>query len=92
MVMRYHTGLGVGHAYAHGQASSNPQDSGPPAEEPDEIEAEITVEVNEEVAVASDGGGDVGDEEHREGEQDEDVNVSEGDNEEFIAMVEMYGR
>lgn len=106
-MMRYHTGLGVGHAYAHDQSDS-PQDSGllvedlnededvvvPFAEGPDEIVAEETVEVIEDLAVGSDGGENFDDEEPLDGEQDEnhDVDRCESDDEQFIAMLEMYGR
>jgi hypothetical protein len=85
MMMRYHIGLGVGHAYAHGQ-SDGLHDSDLLAEDHDEVEV---VAVGEEVVIKSDEGGDLGDLDNR---HEEDTDACESDEEELAARVEMYGR
>jgi hypothetical protein len=89
MMMRYHTGLGVGHAYAHGQSHSL-QDSDLLPENPGEDEG-IPMN-NEEVAVDSDEAGDLIVEKDLGSEHDEDTDVCESDDAELVARVEMYGR
>lgn len=100
MMMRYHPGFGVGHTYAHDQASGGTSHS--PREGSDD--EEIDLQKEDHICRPDD---NAGAKEH-EGEganedEDEDAEVdsedeeggssdNESDDEEFLAMDEMYGR
>jgi hypothetical protein len=88
MMMRYHVGLGVGHAYAHGQ-SDGLQNSGLLAKDPNE-DAIVVVD-DEEVVIEPEEVGDLGVQENLDNQDDEDTDAHESD-EELLARVEMYGR
>jgi hypothetical protein len=84
MLMRYHFGLGVGHVYAHGQATNGVGHSTPEEQAGEQIDAQIEdhfVELGEADASDVDEISDCG--------QDKDSEPS--DDEEFMAMEEMYG-
>jgi hypothetical protein len=83
MLMRYHFGLGVGHVYTHGQATDGVGHSTPEEQAGKPIDAQIEdhfVELSEadasDVDEISDG---------------QDKNSEPSDDEEFMAMEEMYG-
>lgn len=85
MMMWYHIGLGVGHAYAHGQ-SNGLHDSDLLVEDHNEVKV---VAVGEEVVIESDEGGDLGDLDNR---HKEDTDACKSNGEELAVRVEMYGR
>lgn len=117
MMMRYYSGLAVGHKYTHGQAFGGMDNSGreeaneqpdPPNEHihggatptPDmmghsasgeqiDLPNEIIFRVNE--AKGSDDENSLGSRDEDRDDDDDDDDPHESDDEEFIAMDDMYG-
>jgi hypothetical protein len=124
MMMRYHTGLGVGHTYSHSQDSSHADQS--TGEEPDDTHASdlhgqdsihtnqatgeesddprvdlqnedpvfwanAAVDHRDEELLEDDERGEEDEDEDEEMDVDRDCNVNANDDEELVAMDEMYG-
>jgi hypothetical protein len=94
MVMRYHYGLGVGHTYASrpstGDSCDNHCERGTVPDEAAEgpNEDDLPLEQDKDLDLESDGG-EFQDIEGHEGDSGNESN--DGDDDEFLAMDEMYG-